>query len=100
MPGTHTPEQQEAYNRVRRRVSALGFFAVAIHGVLGLIVVAHHVVDEPGRRGDAAALLVMSGVVAALTYTGVRLILGARWFHPLWLALAAVPTVVGFFWVL
>jgi hypothetical protein len=88
-----------ALRRVQRRVGAIAFFSVAIHGVLGLIVVAH-VVKGEGRDSDAVLLLVMSAVFAVVTYVVVRLILGARLVAPAWIALSFVPTVIGFFWVL
>ncbi|NRQ49459.1 hypothetical protein [Aeromicrobium stalagmiti] len=91
-------EQLVALRRVQRRVGAIAFFAVAIHGVLGLIVVAH-VVKGEGRDSDAVLLLVLSAVFAVVTYVVVRLILGARLVSA-WIPLAIVPTVIGFFWVL
>jgi hypothetical protein len=42
-------------NRVQRRVGAIGFFFVAIHGALGVIFVAHTREDQ-GRHGDAIGL--------------------------------------------
>ncbi len=94
-----TAEQLVALRRVQRRVGAIAFFAVAMHGVLGLIVVAH-VVKGQGRDADALLLLVMSGVFAVVTYAVVRLILAARMWSPVWVALSVVPTLFGFFWVL
>ncbi|MET0822236.1 MAG: hypothetical protein ABWY58_14830 [Aeromicrobium sp.] len=88
-----------ALRRVQRRVGAIAFFAVAIHGVLGLIVVAH-VVKGEDRGADAVLLLVMSGVFAVVTYVVVRLILAARLWAPAWIALSLVPTAIGFVWVL
>jgi hypothetical protein len=88
-----------ALRKVQRRVAAIAFFAVAIHGVLGLIVVAH-VVHGQDRTGDAVLLLVMSGVFAVITYVVVRLILAAKVWSPAWIALSLVPTIAGFFWVL
>ena len=88
-----------ALRRVQRRVGAIAFFSVAIHGVIGLIVVAH-VVKGEGRDSDAVLLLVMSAVFAVVTYVVVRLILGARLWAPGWIALSVVPTLIGFVWVL
>ncbi|WP_375001406.1 hypothetical protein [Aeromicrobium sp. CTD01-1L150] len=99
-PRVMSAQETAALDRVRRRVGALVFFAVVIHGVLGLIGVAHVVVDEPGRHGTAVGLLVMSGVVAAIMYVGIRLILGARLVSPVWMLLAALPTILGASWVL
>lgn len=97
-PTPSTAEQLVALRRVQRRVAAIAFFAVAIHGVLGLIVVAE-VVKGEGRSGDAVLLLAMSAVFALVTYVVVRLILGARLMSP-WIPLAFLPTVLGLFWVL
>ncbi len=97
-PLTHD-EQLTALRRVQRRVGAIGFFAIAIHGVLGLIVVAH-VVKGEGRDADAVLLLVMSGVFAVVTYLVMRVILAARLWSPAWIALSVVPTVIGALWVL
>lgn len=94
-----TAEQLIALRRVQRRVGAIAFFAVAMHGVLGLIVVAH-VVKGEGRDADALLLLVMSGVFAIVTYVVVRLILAARVWSPAWIAVSVIPTIIGFFWVL
>ncbi|MCL3817463.1 hypothetical protein [Aeromicrobium wangtongii] len=92
-----TAEQLVALRRVQRRVAAIAFFAIAIHGVIGLVVVAE-VVKGQGRASDAVLLLAMSAVFGVVTYVVTRLILGARVLSP-WLALAFVPTVVGIFWV-
>lgn len=92
-------EQLAALRRVQRRVGAIAFFAVAMHGVLGLIVVAH-VVKGEGRDSDALLLLIMSGVFAIVTYVVVRLILAAKIWSPVWIPLSVIPTVIGFFWVL
>ena len=103
-PSRPTPSRRDpaaelvALRRVQRRVGAIAFFAVAIHGVLGLIVVAH-VVKGEDRGSDAVLLLVMSAVFAIVTYVVVRLILAAPLPSP-WIVFAFVPTVVGFFWVL
>jgi Kef-type K+ transport system membrane component KefB len=92
-------EQLASLRRVQRRVGAIAFFSVAIHGVLGLIVVAH-VVKGQGRGSDAVLLLVMSGVFAVVTYLVVRTILAAPLWAPAWIALSVVPTVIGVVWVL
>lgn len=93
-----TAEQLVALRRVQRRVASIGFFAVAIHGVIGLIVVAE-VVKGEGRDADALLLLIMSAVFALVTYVVMRIILGAKIWSP-WVAISFVPTIIGFFWVL
>jgi len=84
-----------ALDRVRRRVAAIGFLAVTIHGVLGLIGVSYVLLDE-GRRSDAGLLTFMSGVVALVVCAATRAILGARPFSAVWSAVALVPTVAAF----
>jgi hypothetical protein len=96
---TGAPAKLAALNRVQRRVAAIGFFAVAEHGIVGLIVAASIIVDEPGRRGDATGLLVMATVVSVITYVAMRIILGGRLLSP-WIALAAAAPIAGFVWVL
>ncbi|MGA8851102.1 MAG: hypothetical protein WB508_05225 [Aeromicrobium sp.] len=88
-----------ALNRVQRRVAAIGFFAVAEHAILGLIVVASTIVDEPGRRDDAIGLLIMASVVSGITYVVTRMILGGRLLSP-WILIAVGVPVFGFIWVL
>lgn len=91
--------QGAALNRVQRRVAAIGFFAVAEHAILGLIVVASTIVDEAGRRDDAIGLLVMASVVSAITYVVMRKILGGRLLSP-WILIGVAAPLFGFIWVL
>ncbi len=86
--------EMKALDTVRRRVAAIGFFVITIHGVLGLIVVGH-IVDGQGRHGDAIGLVIMSGVVALIQYAGCRIILAARLWSPVWILLSLVPTAFG-----
>ncbi len=95
---THA-EQLAALRRVQRRVGAIAFFAIAIHGVIGLVVVAH-VVKGEGRDADAVLLLVLSAVFAVVTYVVVRLILAAPLWSPVWIVVSVLPTVIGVIWVL
>ena len=92
-------DQLAALHTVQRRVGAIAFFAVAIHGVIGLIVVAHILIGQD-RRSDAVILVMMSGVFAAVTYVGVRLILGKTLWSPAWMALAIVPTIGAILFIL
>lgn len=75
-------------HRVQRRVAAIGFFAVTVHAVFGVIGAAY-VREGQGRHADAVGLTVMSGVIV---YTVVRIILGAKLWSPAWIALALTPT--------
>lgn len=99
-PRTMSAEETQALDKVRRRVGAIVYFAVVIHGVLGLIGAADVMVDKPGRYDTAVGLLIMSGVCAVIMYVGIRLILGMRLFSPFWILVSALPTIIGAFWVL
>ncbi|AXT86603.1 hypothetical protein C6I20_16465 [Aeromicrobium sp. A1-2] len=85
-------------DRVRRRVTAIGFFAVAIHGVLGLIGVSYVLIDQ-GRHGDAILLLIMSAVIALIVCAATRAILGVRPFSALWSGVSLLPTVGALIWL-
>jgi hypothetical protein len=87
-----------ALDRVRRRVTAIGFFAVASHGVFALIGVSFVLVDQ-GRRGDAMLLTIMSGLVALVVCAGTRAILGARPVSARWFAASLVPTAAALVWL-
>ncbi|TNC42296.1 hypothetical protein [Mumia zhuanghuii] len=95
-PVRKTREQRAAelaaLRTVQRRVAAVGFFAITVHGILGCIGLAF-VLDNQGRHGDAIAMTLMSGVIAAITFAGVRLILKRSLWSPVWIAVAAAPTV-------
>lgn len=83
-----------ALHTVQRRVAAIAFFAVAVHGVVGLAVVAQ-IIDGQGRHSDAILLALMSGVFALVTYAVVRAILRRRLWSPGWIVVALMPTVVA-----
>jgi len=70
-----------ALHTVQRRVAAIGFFAVAMHGVIGLSVVAQ-IIDRQGRHSDALVLVFMSGIFAVVTYVVMRTILRRRLWSP------------------
>ena len=91
--------KRKALDRVRRRVAAIGVIAVTEHFVVGLILFAHAMVDDPGKRDNAIGLLVMSGVVSVLTYVGVRFIVGGRLLS-LWILVALAPPIAGAIWIL
>jgi hypothetical protein len=98
MSAPQPTKEAVALDRVRRRVTAIGFFAVASHGVFGLIGAAKVLVDQD-RHGDAMLLLVMSAIVAQVVCSGTRAILGRTPFSVPWALLALVPTVAGFVWL-
>ena len=85
-------------HRVQRRVAAIGFFAVTVHAVFGVIGAAY-IREEQGRHADAVGLALMSGVIAVIVYVVMRLILGARLWSPAWIALALLPSAVAVIWV-
>lgn len=85
-------------HRVQRRVAAIGFFAVTVHAVFGVIGAAH-IREGQGRHADAVGLALMSGVIAVIVYTVMRIILGAKLWSPAWIALALTPSVAAIIWV-
>ena len=85
-------------HRVQRRVAAIGFFAVTVHAVFGVIGAAY-IREGQGRHADAIGLAVMSGVIAVVVYVVMRLILGARLWSPAWIALALLPSAAAIIWV-
>ncbi|HJR89320.1 MAG TPA: hypothetical protein VJ782_04080 [Aeromicrobium sp.] len=92
-PRRLTEAEQDALNKVRRRVGAVVFGVVTLHAIVALIGLSRHF-DNVGRHGDATGLLIMSGLLSVFQYVGVRLILGkplTSW----WIALAAAPTTLG-----
>ena len=88
----------QALRKVQQRVAAIGFFAVAIHGILGTVA-ASHIVDSEGRRGAAIAFLALSAVIGLLTCAGVRLILQRSLWAPAWIALSLLPAAAGAAWL-
>ena len=94
---TSTREAQ-ALDRVRRRVTAIGFLAVASHGVFGLIGVSYVLLGQH-RRSDAVLLTLMSGVVALIVCAATRAILGTRPLSIPWSIASLVPTVAAFIWL-
>ncbi|MDX6232256.1 MAG: hypothetical protein QOH68_1240 [Nocardioidaceae bacterium] len=91
---TTTTREAQALDRVRRRVTAIGFLAVASHGVFGLIGVSYVLLGQD-RRADAMLLTLMSGVVALIVCAATRAILGTRPFSATWSLVALVPTVAA-----
>jgi hypothetical protein len=88
----------QALDRVRRRVTAIGFLAVASHGVFGLIGVSYVLVGQE-RQGDAMLLTFMSGIVALIVCGATRAIIGTRPFSILWSVVSLVPTVAAALWL-
>lgn len=91
-------QQAVALDRVRRRVTAIGFLAVASHGVFGLIGVSYVLLDQD-RRSDAVLLTLMSGIVALIVCAATRAILGTRPFSLPWSLVSLAPTVAAFLWL-
>jgi hypothetical protein len=94
-PRQLTPREQDALNKVRRRVAVIVFLVVTMHTIVALIGLSRHY-DGSGRQGDATALLVMSGFISAFQYAGARVILAKPILSWVWIPLAAVPTTLGF----
>jgi hypothetical protein len=93
-PRRLTPAEQDALNKVRRRVGAIVFGVVTMHAIIALIGLSRHF-DNIGRSGDATGLLVMSGLLSIFQYVGVRLILG-RTLLSGWLVAGLLPTTLAF----
>ena len=98
MSTTARERKDQALDRVRRRVTAIGFFAVASHGVFGLIGVSYVLVGQD-RRSDAVLLTIMSGVVALVVCAATRAILGRRPFSIPWSIASLAPTAAAFVWL-
>ncbi len=97
---TMSAEETRALQVVRRRTTAICFFVVAIHGVVGLVVVAD-VIARQGRQSGAVVLVVMSAFLAIGISVAVRAILAARpVFSWPWVLVSLVPSVAGLVWVL
>jgi len=92
-PRRLTPAEQDALNKVRRRVGAIVFGVVTMHAIIALIGLSRHF-DTIGRSGDATGLLVMSGLLSLFQYVGVRLILG-RSLLSAWLVAGLLPTTLA-----
>lgn len=86
-------------HRVQRRVAAIGFFAVAVHAVFGLIGVAY-LREGDGRHVDAVGLALMSGLVSVIVYVVIRLILAGKLWSPAWIVVALTPSLATIIWVL
>ena len=93
-PRRLTQAEQDALNKVRRRVGAVVFGVVTLHAIIALIGLSRHY-DNVGRQGDATGLLIMSGLLSIFQYVGVRLILGRSLVSP-WILLGALPTTLAF----
>jgi uncharacterized membrane protein YoaK (UPF0700 family) len=93
-------EETRALQVVRRRTTAICFFVVAIHGVIGLVVVAD-VIARQGRQSGAVVLVVLSAFLAIGISVAVRAILAARpVFSWPWVLVSLVPSAAGLVWVL
>lgn len=93
-PRLLTQVEQDALNKVRRRVGAIVFGVVTMHAIIALIGLSRHF-DTIGRSGDGTGLLIMSGLLSVFQYVGVRLILG-RPLLSVWLILGLLPTTLAF----
>ena len=92
-PRRLTQAEQDALNKVRRRVGAVVFGVVTLHAIIALIGLSAHY-DNIGRHGDATGLLIMSGLLSVFQYVGVRLILARSLVSP-WIVVGALPTTLG-----
>jgi hypothetical protein len=93
-PRRLTQNEQDALNKVRRRVGATVFGVVSLHAIIALIGLSRHY-DNIGRHGDATGLLIMSALLSVFQYVGVRLILG-RSLVSGWIILGLLLPTLGF----
>lgn len=94
------PEVSEDLNSldvVRRRVLAIGFLSIVLHGVVALIWLGI-IYRNDGRTSDSIIMFVMSAVVALVSYGVTRVILGKKIWSPIWIVVSLVPTVVAVLW--
>ncbi|MDO9378982.1 MAG: hypothetical protein Q7T56_09035 [Nocardioidaceae bacterium] len=90
---------QTSIDRVRRRVGALGLFAITLFASIGLLGGVHVVLAE-GRRGDAIWLLVVAGTISLVVTVLIRTIIQRNALSPLWLAASLCPAMVAAIWML
>jgi len=97
---TRTPaavdHEVQSLDRVRRRVTVIGFLAITLHAVIALPVLAQHLVGQ-GRDADAALMLALTGLAGVLIVVIARLILGYRRFSPLWTVIGLLPLAAGIY---
>lgn len=94
------PEVSENLNSldtVRRRISALTFLVITLHGVVALIWLGI-IYRNDGRTSDSIIMFVISAVIALISYGVTRVILGKKIWSPLWIALSLSPTIVAVLW--
>ncbi len=91
-------EELESLDRVRRRVTVIGFLAIALHGVVALPLVGQYLAED-GRMPEAVLMLVMTALAGLLTVAISRVILGRSPLSVLWLAFGLLPAVAGVYLV-
>ena len=94
------PEVSENLNSldtVRRRISALTFLVITLHGVVALIWLGI-IYRNDGRTSDSIIMFVISAVIALISCGVTRVILGKKIWSPLWIALSLSPTIVAVLW--
>ncbi|NLC97477.1 MAG: hypothetical protein GX678_00150 [Actinomycetales bacterium] len=82
---------------VRRRVLAIGFLTIVLHGVVALIWLGV-IYRNDGRTSDSVIMFVMSAVVALVSYAVTRVILGQKIWSPIWILVSLAPTVIAVLW--
>lgn len=86
-----------ALDTVRRRVLAIGFLSIILHGIAALIWLGMGYRGED-RGSDAVLMFVIAGVFTALAYLGTRLILAKPLWSPLWIAIFFAPLAIAILW--
>lgn len=86
-----------ALDTVRRRVLAIGFLAIILHGIAALIWLGMGYRDD-NRSSDATFMFAVAGVFTGLAYLGTRLILAKKLWSPLWIAIFFAPLIIAILW--
>ena len=86
-----------ALDTVRRRVLAIGFLSIVLHGVVALIWLGIEYRNE-GRASDSTIMFVMSGAIALVSYAVTQVILGKKLWSPVWIVIFMAPTFIAAFW--
>ncbi len=96
-PESPIDNDMESLEIVRRRVLAVGFLSIILHGVVALIWLGI-VYRNDGRASDSFIMFFMSGVLAIITCVGTRVILKRAPWSTLWIAVSLAPTVIAVLW--
>lgn len=95
-PSPDVDHELKSLDRVRRRVTVIGFLAVALHAVVALPLIAQHLAEED-RVAEAVMMLVLTALAGVLIVVVARLILGYQRFSLLWTIIGLLPLAIGIY---